>query len=149
MDTLVIRDIPTSRITDAMGRRTDAAGRWRLTKDALPRGRRRTRRSSTPIDVFPADMALLDLWVHQLPQHIADTGPAADARNALMFLVRTEPERFPRHLVELIQDRRERSVETMGDVRDWDCDACRHAVLTKIPDTGTCGPIGACPNCGA
>lgn len=66
----------------------------------------------------------------------------AERMSRRIFLIRTEPERFDPLVVESIQAAREYTIDTLGDVVDWDCYRCRRAVVTgSLADP--------CPHCGS
>lgn len=111
--------------------------------DAFVVGEPRDHKRATPIDLMPENTELLDLYAHQTPHHILDTGidVCAGSRAQLMYLVRNEPQRFDTRLVGAIHARREQAIDTM-DMYDWDCDVCRSSVVTRTL-------ADRCPMCGA
>lgn len=61
-------------------------------------------------------------------------------RDRLVYSVRQHPERFPKHIVEIVHNERERAILTIGTVYDWDCERCKRAVITNSLDE-------PCPHC--
>lgn len=65
----------------------------------------------------------------------------AAGQGRVVFLVRTQSQMFDPQVVESVQQARESAIEILGDVVDWDCYECRHAVVTlRLSDN--------CPRCG-